>query len=661
MILTSLRIVIRIQCEEMFWDVAFDDMKKEIVDFKGKVLESGVELFDRFSRAWDSAVFAVESTKPSRRSSNATFIHFTDTLNLVDVYRIVEAHDQLTRAGYSYLLVYWVNETTFDATSTTIGGYRESDDASSSITANINMLEDLLPLRSFKVLNWESFEDNSLWESDRYHAKYHSIGKTACTHFNQMCIDWLTVGIHKLFESNLMWVVDQSIDHSIPTRLVAPQRCFYGNKSVYWSMNLSVAWVGDLAEVLAFLTPDSESFINAVLDSFRKAFRSILEQEKAILYQKKTEIVGEVNAVNEDRSSCAVESTISSPTHIHVVDYIHICRKCASSSTSTSVDTPNIKEYRNISSSNLSNDIDSITKNNNNKTNMNEMYTFNRQMHAFKVRMSDWLQNFNFSSTSHSMEDQVTCHDKKCDIINDHPPVLLVNNSSIDNPFRGLKKFLKIQIHQRLDKLVTKFKKLLNIVVSNVKINPKSLSGCVENKMSHTSDVDCLEFCWPEVARFSGMFLNTLYSSVMNDSFISFTEDKNGSNIGINTEQVDIMTVLKREKYLQFIDKTGLSSYAILEFGLNEGVLAKDFTPPVIGRNHTGTINENNDVRTYNGSRCHGSNTTIDQTYVSSTGEISTPRRYFENMKVKFNAYATETIRLDNRPGILFRNISTGC
>ena len=179
---------------------------------------SGAEMLDNTVDALNKTLARVEATlkmgptgdkKELRR--NATVVQVTSVLTRERLARAVAAHDQLTAAGYQYLLLYWAEESTQKA-------------------ADASMLLDLLPETAFAMRDIDSFDGSA---EQRAAAMHYCSASDAS---QPRCADFL-----------------------VPT---VRRRLFNGATDlhhVYWVMGVDVRWVGDLSIVMHKLTPPSEA------------------------------------------------------------------------------------------------------------------------------------------------------------------------------------------------------------------------------------------------------------------------------------------------------------------------------------------------------------------------------------------------------------------
>jgi hypothetical protein len=132
-------------------------------------------------------------------------------------------------------------------------------------------------------------------------------------------------------------------------------------------------------------------------------------------------------------------------------------------------------------------------------------------------------------------------------------------------------------------------------------------------------------FCWPEISRFSGRFLDILYNSTYSAENITKLR-KRGSD------------------YWELVDDNQLLYRNILESGLKSGLLARDFSPDMIPMNEN-PVCVNVDV-------CQNSfkNDTAGNPGIISLSE-------FEYLSTNFNIEAAEPFVFEKKAGILFRNI----
>ena len=181
------------------------------------------------------------------------------------------------------------------------------------------------------------------------------------------------------------------------------------------------------------------------------------------------------------------------------------------------------------------------------------------------------------------------------------------------------------KVMEDFEKLTSEASQALNDaveVLSTLLMGNDSMSQKQKQSKEEVEDEEHTEpFCWPEISRFSGRFLDIFYDS----TFSTQKMRKRGSD------------------YWEFADNNQLLYRNILDSGLKTGLLARDFAPVMIPINNSVCVNV--DV-------CQNllGNSTSDIPGKMSLSE-------FEYFSANFNIEAAEPFIFEKKPGILFRDI----
>ena len=179
------------------------------------------------------------------------------------------------------------------------------------------------------------------------------------------------------------------------------------------------------------------------------------------------------------------------------------------------------------------------------------------------------------------------------------------------------------KVMEDFDKLTSEASQALNDAVEVLSTLLKG-NDSISQKPRHIRDEgNTNSFCWPEISRFSGRFLDMFYDSTVSTQNIR----KRGSD------------------YWEFVDNNQLIYRNILDSGLKSGLLARDFSPDTIPVNRN-SVCVNVDV-------CQ--NSVKDSTADANPGVISLSE--FEYFSTNFHDEAAEPFLFDKKAGILFRNI----
>lgn len=187
------------------------------------------------------------------------------------------------------------------------------------------------------------------------------------------------------------------------------------------------------------------------------------------------------------------------------------------------------------------------------------------------------------------------------------------NRNSFDKVMEDFEK-LTSEASQALNDAV---EVLSTLLMGNDSTSQKQKQSKEEEEEEYTEP-----FCWPEISRFSGRFLDIFYDTTFSTQNIR----KRGSD------------------YWDFADNNQLLYHNILDSGLKTGLLARDFSPVMI------PITDNSVCVNVDVCQNMLKNTTSD-----TPGKMS--QSEFEYFSTNFNIEAAEPFIFEKKPGILFRSI----
>lgn len=203
-----------------------------------------------------------------------------------------------------------------------------------------------------------------------------------------------------------------------------------------------------------------------------------------------------------------------------------------------------------------------------------------------------------------------------------------------------------------LDQFVSRtFEEITNLLNLN---NTHSVS----NKQIITIDENEDSFYWPEILRFSGKFLN-----IIRDTTFSSIQSKNESS-DHDSSQIS---------YWDLIDENMLKTYNALEYGLKEGLLARDFVLPSAATacRTASASDQNNDANNCINSDINRKESTNEK-YMKSINKDESQEdaahcivdsssyideKEFESLKLQFLKDSAEPFLFEKKAGTIFRHI----
>ena len=179
------------------------------------------------------------------------------------------------------------------------------------------------------------------------------------------------------------------------------------------------------------------------------------------------------------------------------------------------------------------------------------------------------------------------------------------------------------KVMEDFEKLTSEASQALNDAVEVLSTLLKGNDSMSQKQKQSKEEEEYTEpFCWPEISRFSGRFLDIFYDSTLSTKNIR----KRGSD------------------YWEFADNNQLLYRNILDSGLKTGLLARDFSPDMIPINDN-SVCVNDDV-------CQN---LLKNSTSNTPGKMS--QSEFEYFSTNFNIEAAEPFIFEKKSGILFRDI----